>query len=527
MAWGEIIMPVDLVKFTQFYDHLFKIDFTGNLPGMRPRLSTEADVLRATGRGAPFLPRVYHQNFYQPMMGQLPNLMNKLRQQVQSGQKTPAELTARLESLYAVVYQHGTKVTRIDARAQLTRFLAVVSNLYRSFVNANKRSAVGVTLVTETPPLAFFQSDSMQGPYTIESDLMHQFFGMSIGIVSLPASYRDHPVIWASLTHEVCGHDVVHADEGLVPEMVAAVRAKLAPDFKPRKKLDTATLNALIWSYWIDEAAADVYGVLNMGPSFPLNLAAMLAAFRGRIAVDLKHEPRPAKPRVATRADPRDHAHGDEIMDDHPIDLLRFYLAAGVIETMTKLNASARAGYVADVEAVAKALAGGATEISVAGLVQISHDDWMPIKETMKLSDAATAARQVGRIIATGKFKALNNHSIQDIETWDDADEEIAQSIAGQILRNESVIGRGDDAQLLAGVTLAVLQRPDLYDAAGALLNAALDDSYLRDPIWGELTPDHAFAPNAFAGAPSGRKPTTRKSGGKKSKRGGNRRSRS
>ncbi len=520
-------MPVDLRKFTQFYDHLFKIDFTGSSPGIRPRLSTEADVLRATGRGAPFLPRVYHQNFYQPMMGQLPNLMNKLRQQVQSGQKTPAELTARLESLYAVVYQHGTRVTRIDARAQLTRFLAVVSNLYRSFVNSNKRSAAGVTLVTETPPLAFFQSDSMQGPYTIESDLMHQYFGMSIGIVSLPATYRDHPVIWASLTHEVCGHDVVHADDGLVPEMVAAVRARLAPNFAPRKKLDTATLNALIWSYWIDEAAADVYGVLNMGPSFPLNLAAMLAAFRGRINVDLRHQPRPAKPLVSTRADPRDHEHGDDKMDDHPIDVLRFYLAAGVIETLTKLNASTRADYLVDVEAVAKAVAGDATEISVEGLVEIGHDDWMPIKETMKLSDAAAAARQVGRIIATGQFKALNNHSIQDIETWDDADEEIAQSISGQILRNESVIGRGDDAQLLAGVTLAVLQRPDLYDAAGALLNAALDDSYQRDPIWGELTPDQAFAPNAFAGTASERKPTTRKPGGKKSRRGGKKRSRS
>src|SRR5260370_10030145 len=100
----------------------------------------------------------------------------------------------------------------------------------------------------------------------------------------------------------------------------------------------------------------------------------------------------------------------------------------------------------------------------------------MAIKEAMKLSDAAAAARQVGRIIATGQFKALNNHSIQDIETWDDADEEIAQSISGQILRNESLIGRGDDPQLLARVTLAVLQRPALHHAAGALLNAALDD---------------------------------------------------
>jgi hypothetical protein len=44
-------MPVDLRKFTQFYDHLFKIDFIGTLPGMRPRLSTEADVRAATARG--------------------------------------------------------------------------------------------------------------------------------------------------------------------------------------------------------------------------------------------------------------------------------------------------------------------------------------------------------------------------------------------------------------------------------------------------------------------------------------------
>jgi hypothetical protein len=521
-------MPVDLHKFGALCDRLFEIDFTGSLPGIRPqRLSTESDVRAATARGAPFLPRVYHQNFYEPMMGQLPSLMSKLQQQVLVGEKTPAELTARLESLYAVVYQHGTRVTRIDARAQLTRFLAVVSNLYRSFVNSNKRSAAGVKLVTDTPPLAFFESSSMQGPYTIESDLMRQFFGVSIGVVSLPATYRDHPVIWASLTHEVCGHDVVHADEGLVPEMVAAVRARLAPNFKPRKNLDTAALNALIWSYWIDEAAADVYGVLNMGPSFPLNLAAMLAAFRGRIVVDRKHQPRPAKPLVATRADPLDHEHGDDKMDNHPIDLLRFYLAAGAIETMTKLNAGARADYVASVEAVTKAVAGGATEISVKGLVEIGHDDWMMVDETMKLSDAAAAAREVGKVIATGQFEALNNHSIQDIETWDDADEEIAQSIAAQILRNQPVIGRGDDAQLLAGVTLAVLQRPDLYDAAGALLNAALDDSYQRDPIWGAFTPDHAFAPNAFAGVQSNNTPASRKGGkpsGKTSKRGGKKR---
>jgi len=194
----------------------------------------------------------------------------------------------------------------------------VVSNLLRSFSDKDKRAAAGVNLVTLTPPLACFQADSgEQGPYTIESDIMHQLFGIEIGIVSLPATYRSHPVIWSVLSHEVCGHDVVHADDGLLQEMTAAAQALLAPDFSPRKRLDTAALNALLRSYWMDEAAADVYGVLNMGPAFGLSLAAFVAAFRAHIKTDIKGEPRPAKPTVATEASPRDHEGGDTTLEDH------------------------------------------------------------------------------------------------------------------------------------------------------------------------------------------------------------------
>src|SRR5260370_25696575 len=114
-----------------------------------------------------------------------------------------------------------------------------------------------------------------------------------------------------------------------------------------------------------------------MGPSLPFNVAAMLAACRGRINVDLRPQPRPAKPLVSTRADPRDHEHGHDKMHDHPIDVLRFYLAAGVIEPLTKLNASTRADYLVNVEAVAEAVARDATEIPVGQLVEIGRDDWM------------------------------------------------------------------------------------------------------------------------------------------------------
>jgi hypothetical protein len=340
--------------------------------------------------------------------------------------------------------------------------------------------------VATTPPLALFQSEGYRGPFTIESDEMKQKVGMSIGVVMLPATVREHPVLWAALSHEVCGHDVVHADAGLLPEMAVAARALFAHD----------TLNALIWSYWMDEAAADVYGVLNMGPAFVLNLAAFLAAFRARLAMDFQNKPRPAKPAISTEAAP----HQDKTMDDHPVDLLRLHLAAGAIEAMSALNAAKRSDYLHSVEAVAELLAAGAKEISLEGIVIGGPAE--PVKAKVPLAEAAAAARKVGHLIASRQFEKLNGRSIQEIETWDDADEAAAQGVAEQIIKGQSIVGHGDDAQLLAGATLALLEQPGRYLQTQALLNDALDHSYRTDPIWGALTPVHAFAPHVFQRPP-------------------------
>jgi hypothetical protein len=482
-------MPVDLANFKALYEKLFEVDYNGTVPGICVSLNGVASIRAATTKGSPFLPLAYQDNFASPLDARLPGIMSKLDQQVQSGARPPEYRALVLEALYGSIYQHGHRVTPVEARPQLKRFLAVVSNLYRSFIDANKRTAAGVQLVTETPPLALFQSVS-DGPFTIESDLMKEKVGVSIGVVSLPATYRDHPVLWSALSHEVGGHDVVHADAGLVAEMAAKTRALLTPVFKPRSNLDTATLNALIWSYWMDEAAADVYGILNMGPSFALNLAGFLAAFRAK----RRGQTEAGDPFVSidTAVVPGvDEDHPD--MDDHPIDLLRLHVAAGAVEGLKGLSAATRNSYVASIEAVANLVAGGATEIGLRGQVAIDRDSKIPVDANMKLSDAASAARKVGRMLASEKFARLNNHSIQDIETWDDADEEMAQEICRRVLAGQSIVSRGDDAQLLAGVTLALLQKPELYDAATALLNAALDDSFDRDPIWGATLRGHAI----------------------------------
>jgi hypothetical protein len=148
---------------------------------------------------------------------------------------------------------------------------------------------------------------------------------------------------------------------------------------------------------------------------------------------------------------------------------------------------------VKSIEDVAAAVAGDASHIGLDGQVATASGNPVAVKTEMLLSDATAAARRVGQIIATSKLKALQGHSIQDIETWDDHDEEIAQAIANSITARQGIVGHGDDAQLLAGATLAVLRKSGLYDAAQDALNAALDDSYRKDPIWGALIPHHAF----------------------------------
>lgn len=477
-------MPVDLHRFKQLYERFFEVDFDGAVPGICVSLNSANTIRAATAKGAPFLPLVYQQNFHRPLDTKLPDIMSKLNQQVQSGERPPQYRALVLEALYGAVYQHGHRVTPVEARPQLKRFLAVVSNLYRSFVDADKRTAAGVALTTKTPPLALFQSVS-DGPFTIESDLMEEKFGLSIGIVSLPAAYRDHPALWCGLSHEVGGHDVVDADDGLAEEMIAKTRALLAPDFAPRRKLDTATLNALIWSYWMEETAADVYGVLNMGPSFAINLAGFLAAFRAK----RRGQTEAGDPFVSI--DTAVLPNGD--MDVHPIDLLRFHVAVGAVEGLQGLSAARRNEYVAGIEAAANLVGIGVTEIGLRGRVTIDRDNKIEVNADMKLSDAAAAARKIGKMLATENFAQLNNHSIQDIETWDDADEDIAREICDRVLAGQSIVAHGDDAQLLAGVTLALLQKPELYEPATVLLNAALDDSFDRDPIWGATLGGHAL----------------------------------
>ena len=125
-----------------------------------------------------------------------------------------------VEALTGAVYDHDPAA---DVRSELRRFLAVLSDLFMSFVASERRARLDIPLIGQLPPLAVFQSSGRMGPFTIPADGVPRLLGVDVGVVSLPSAYRAHPVLWSSLVHETGGHDVTHADPGLLGELADLV----------------------------------------------------------------------------------------------------------------------------------------------------------------------------------------------------------------------------------------------------------------------------------------------------------------
>ncbi len=431
-----------------------------------------AQLRDAIQAGAPLLPRAYQQGYSDPLANALPGLVTRIRDELQQDAPgaSPEQIAQAGVHLFEPLVGAAFDPSVVGVRPSLRRFLAVISDLYRSFLSKAQRAPANVPLVEQLPPLATFAHKPDDGPFTIPADDMSKLCGSKIGVVSLPSSYRDHPLIWAALAHETGGHDVLHADANLLPELRAGVADLLA---------DRRFFGQL-WGYWMDEAASDVYGLLNVGPAFAINLAAFFTTLVHQIATQIP----------LGMLGNQSFVDEKKQLDPHPTDILRLHLALGVIENLHGLNVTDRGMYVQAIEQLARDCANGATRIEF-----LSRDSagQFQVIETFDLDDMAKAARRVGAFIADTPLGALGGHSVQEIETWDNHDEGGALAIAKQLLDGRPVAGLGDDAQQLAGATLALLQDPSAYARVTKSLQEALDESFARDPIFGAPQVHHLF----------------------------------
>lgn len=456
------------LDFAGLYRRLMAVNF---LEPTRGPISADSDA-KAIGdlldAGRDFLPHEFQDRYADPLRKHLISVVRRLT--------VGGELDAvTMETLAGAVYQH-----RADGKdlQDLRRFLAVISNMYRSFLDATKRANLGVELTAVLPPMAMFQSDPGGGPFTITNESVARLTGGTVGVVSLPWTFAEHPLLYGSLAHETGGHDVIHADTGLLDELRALARTLF--DGPHAKGL------GLLWDYWMDEAAADIYGVLNIGPAFGLNLAMLLAVFIGQAQQKTAADP----PMLRTDSGPDDRG----VLDVHPTDILRLSLAQGAVEALTRLSASTRAAYSDQLASLARELAPpDVHEVNLTGYARVPSGESMSYDGALPLADLQESARAVGAMIATARLTALGGASVQDIETWDDADENAAVTMAGRLATRVSIIGLGDDAQILAATTLAALRAPAAYEELSALANRALDDSFATDPYWGPAGHDRLF----------------------------------
>lgn len=465
-------MPISEDSFMQLFKRLADIDLFGSGPpdvpwaGSQP---TPEEFHAAIDPAATRLPLAFHAAYIDPLQQNLGQVLQAL-----SGD---AEI---METIGGAIYDH-----RVDAvDPELDRFLAVISNFYRSFLDATKRASAGFPAISEQlPPLAMFQHDGQNGPFTLPVDAISSLFGGTVGVVSLPSSFRDHPVLWASLAHETGGHDCLHADADLLPELAQSVQTFFGGGpIPPGGHITVNQFLGLLWSYWMDEAASDVYGVMNIGPEFGLNLVAFFAAMWERLKPT-------GQPTLRTFSG----ADQSGMLDPHPTDILRPYLAMGATQALQALSAGRRDQYSQDLQTLAQITGAGATTIRLQGRVPVGPSTSLPFNVTLPMDVMQASAQHVGSLIASSTLAALGGNKIQALETWDDSDEDTAVLIAQNMLADVSVAGQGDDAALLAGATIAAFAQPGQYDGITARLNEALDVSFASDPYWGTPSPDRAF----------------------------------
>jgi len=306
-------------------------------------------------------------------------------------------------------------------------------------------------------------------------------------------------------------------------------------------------LLGLLWQYWTEEAASDVYALMNVGPCYGKGLAiyqaclglsirqlifskdarvtakypSIVSSFRDQgvkktiefikggagtnLYKDYAAEYKFDVPQLRNWSGMAPLGVGQPEwtakditanLDVHPVDILKLHVIIGAIEGLDDDKGKRNwAEYVDELVEIAALCADGNKSVRLQGWLQTAPDAWRLVDEKLPLAEMQASARRAGNFIATAKLEALQHGSkarnIQFYETWDYDDELTAAKVKETLLADGDIEMMGDDAQLLAGATLAAFENAELYTAINDKLGKALEGSFYRDPFWGEFCVVH------------------------------------
>lgn len=459
---------------------------------LRDPASVKAAIAEARGE----LPGLYQDTYVAPLLRNIEPTIHRCS-------------PATVETLAGAVYGHRHPDKKV--RDGLKGMLAVMSNIYRSFIVPEFGVAKALpepivrtpSLVTFRPKLYLKNNPPEFGPFIMPATEVQRLCGGQIGVVTIPSNYRDQPALyWGALAHEVGGHDVLHSYDGLVWEMQHKVRRLFYKGGDPSGERPTSRnqFSGLLWQFWTEEAASDVCAIMNLGPAYAMGVSVYLAALNERIARWKQEEQNGRatpgeKPTLTTSWPPPNSTIPD--VNSHPTDILKLNVMVGAIEGLRALDSKYKTTYSAKIRQLINTALANSTQptdtIQIKGWIQFKPGRWILADDKqldMKRAEMEEQARLVGRLIATEQFEALNGNRLQDLETWSDSDQSLAENNSKLMLSRKTADSVGDDAQLVAGAILALFANPDesLYQSINLDLISALGDSFESDPTWATET---------------------------------------
>jgi len=323
-------------------------------------------------------------------------------------------------------------------------FQEVVSDLYDGFLSAEDRRGVKPPDHGVTPPLVRWGS-SEAGPYTWPATATESL-GVNSAVVSLPAANASGGILaWPALAHETAGHDLLAADDGLRDELARVVKERLV----------AAKMAPAVASYWsdrIDESAADVLGVLNMGPAAAVGLVGYFRALNG-----------------AWRGTSMLRSVGRE-EDPHPADIARAYLAAETVRLLSFDGAARWADRLvaeADRDLGRITLGGAAVTAGV----------------------AKASAAVVARAIVQTRMASLEGHALGEIQDWRNRDEVVVAGLRRE-LRDGGTASPGPGTFAAHAVAAGVYEAVAGTSTPAAVMKrmvAVLAGMHDRNPEWKPL----------------------------------------
>jgi hypothetical protein len=432
--------------------------------------NTKQKLLSYIYEGYTVLPLVYHKTFLDPLKDIATNYYEELTGYIK---RYPEANAGPFREWLDSIYQHKSGYLRKYTRA----FEESIADLYDGFLSMEERINIKPPDYEKFSPLVRWGGRDA-GPYTYPATGPFTFPDtpeMNMSVVSMPPAYAKNIALWSAIGHETGGHDVLHADEGLLNELEDVVVEQIMKDDKLKghqvkyngRQLSLAEFGARYWKYTMDETASDVCGLLNLGPAAGIGLAVLLISI------------------IEKRTGKRNLVSSGPISDVHPIHAVRVLLAADVIRNIPDLDASAASSWSDALERIVDKYIDDKNQFGLytqteSGRRTNAEIPYDGMRETVKI---------VAKTLAFTPLTSLEGHSLSEINTWANSDEIIALRIANELLdkKEPSIISRKYEdtiyaAHIISGAVIALANSSDLQtttDLAIDALNKMYDTNHV------------------------------------------------